>query len=102
MKRKRPFNNNSNSISNSNAISVCATTLMKILPHLQRFKFALSVVANTLMAFSLSFFRFLQMNPGNSNSNNNNKNNDSSCSSSNTEDYNEIEDRRRRIKNRSR
>ncbi|XP_031620793.1 BTB/POZ domain-containing protein 10 isoform X2 [Contarinia nasturtii] len=31
-----------------------------------------------------------------------NKNNDSSCSSSNTEDYNEIEDRRRRIKNRSR
>lgn len=36
------------------------------------------------------------------NTNNNNKNNDSSCSSSNTEDYNEIEDRRRRIKNRSR
>lgn len=35
-------------------------------------------------------------------SSNNNKNNDSSCSSSNTEDYNEIEDRRRRIKNRSR
>lgn len=34
--------------------------------------------------------------------NNNNKNNDSSCSSSNTEDSNEIEDRRRRIKNRTR
>lgn len=46
------------------------------------------------------YFWTLQMNPSNSNSAN--KNNDSSCSSSNTEDYNEIEDRRRRIKNRSR
>lgn len=34
--------------------------------------------------------------------NSSNKNNDSSCSSSNTEDSNEIEDRRRRIKNRTR
>lgn len=39
---------------------------------------------------------------GNSNSAPTSKNNDSSCSSSNTEDYNEIEERRRRIKNRSR
>lgn len=53
------------------------------------------------------FFPLLQQmnNTGNNNTaatTNNNKNNDSSCSSSNTEDYNEIEDRRRRIKNRSR
>lgn len=39
---------------------------------------------------------------GNNNSAPTSKNNDSSCSSSNTEDYNEIEERRRRIKNRSR